>query len=108
MPEEQPKLDAEVKPKPEAEPDDVSDADAEVTKNRPAIYTDAFLVSVIEGGAMFRITFAEGTAKQIGRIRAAVLMPRDDAKELARILSVLLSRTEKEEAPAAQIKSTGL
>ncbi len=109
MPEEKPKVDEEVRPKPEEpkEEDAATETDAEVARNQPAVYVDAFLISSIDDGIMFRMTFAEGTASKRGRIRSAILMPRDDVKELVRILGSLLAKTEKEDTSAAKTQSLG-
>ena len=92
---------AEEKPKPE---DDVKESDSMMARTRPAVFCDAFLLESDE--SMFRMTFGEGSGSARDRIRFAMVMPVEDVRELARMLTELLARIKAEESGAA--KKSGL
>jgi hypothetical protein len=95
----------EDKAKPEREPDDATELAADASKAQPAVYADAFLISILDDG-LFRLTLAEGDVEVPGRIRAAIVMPTDDVRELVRILTSLLAKLDAKET-GGKIQSTG-
>jgi hypothetical protein len=69
------------------------DTDSQLARSVPAIYVDSFLVETDE--TLTRITLGEGTTDVRDRIRAAIIMPVSDAKELAKIIQELIEKTER-------------
>lgn len=84
--------------------DDVKESDSMTARTRPAVFCDAFLLESDEN--LFRITFGEGSGSIRDRIRFAMVMPIEDVKELARMLTELLARMKAEESGKA--KKSGL
>ncbi len=76
------------------------------SREAPAIYVDNFYVTGT--GSIIRIAFAESAEDPPGnRYRVTVALPREDAKELARIVGSMVGVIEVEEAEAAAKRPVG-
>ena len=75
--------------------DNVTAQESSIARSHPAVYVDAFLLEDDPVEGFFRMTFGEGTASRRERIRFALMMPVEDVRQLARMLTELLSKHDK-------------
>ncbi len=62
----------------------------------PALFANRFYI--VAGPRTTRIAFGEGVENGSSRYRSAVVLPMDDAKELAQMLSELIRKVESQVA----------
>jgi hypothetical protein len=66
----------------------------------PALFANRFYI--VAGPRTTRITFGEGIDNGASRYRSAIVLPMDDAKQLAEVLADLLRKVEVQSQGAAE------